>query len=147
MAPTVILFLLIYAIPLVMVFVTSLMDYRLTSSEITFVGIQNYIRMFADSNLYISFKNTIIWILIHCTMHVGAGVLIALMLYKKPKGWKFIRTAYMVPNIISNAAIGMIFVNIFNPQFGVINSVLRGIGLEHLTHNWLLWTRRRHSHL
>lgn len=138
LAPAVVLFLLIYAIPLVMVFVTSFMDYRLTSTEVTFVWFQNYIRMFQDPAFFQALGNTAIWILLHCIAHVGIGVFLALLLYKKPRGWKFVRTAYMTPNIISNAAIGMIFVNIFNPQFGVINSLLRLMGLDHLTHNWLM---------
>lgn len=141
LAPAVILFLLIYAIPLVMVFATSFCDYRLTASEITFVGLQNYKLLFADPNFAEALKNTIVWIVIQCTVHVALGVILALMLYKKPRGWKFVRTAYMIPNIISNAAIGMIFINIFNPQFGVINSVLKGLGFEHLTHNWLMETQ------
>lgn len=138
LAPAVVLFLLIYAVPLVMVFATSLCEYKLTSDGMTFIGLQNYITLFKDPAFHQAFTNTIIWILIHCILHVAMGCLIALMLYKKPKGWKFIRTAYMVPNIISNAAMGMIFVNIFNPQFGVVNSILKLLGLEHLTHNWLM---------
>lgn len=140
LAPAVILFLLIYAVPLVMVFATSLCEYKLTSKSITFIGLQNYINLFQDPAFHTAFTNTIIWILIHCILHVAMGCLIALLLYKKPRGWKFIRTAYMVPNIISNAAMGMIFVNIFNPQFGVVNSILKLIGLEELTHNWLMDT-------
>ena len=101
---------------------------------------QNYIDLFQDPAFHTAFTNTIIWILIHCILHVAMGCLIALLLYKKPRGWKFIRTAYMVPNIISNAAMGMIFVNIFNPQFGVVNSILKMVGLEELTHNWLMDT-------
>lgn len=46
----------------------------------------------------------------------------------------------MIPNIISNAAMGMIFLNIFNPQYGVVNSILKAVGLESLTHNWLMDT-------
>ena len=140
LAPAVILFLLIYAVPLVMVFATSLCEYKLTSKSITFIGLQNYINLFQDPAFHTAFTNTIIWILIHCILHVAMGCLIALLLYKKPRGWKFIRTAYMVPNIISNAAMGMIFVNIFNPQFGVVNSILKMVGLEGLTHNWLMDT-------
>lgn len=140
LAPAVILFLLIYAVPLVMVFATSLCEYKLTSKSISFIGLQNYINLFQDPAFRTAFTNTIIWILIHCILHVALGCLIALMLYKKPRGWKFIRTAYMVPNIISNAAMGMIFVNIFNPQFGVVNSILKMVGLEELTHNWLMDT-------
>jgi raffinose/stachyose/melibiose transport system permease protein len=136
--PVIALFLLVYAIPLVMVFSTSLTNYRLMDRQVRFVGLLNYIRLFQDPAFHTALKNTVVWILIHCIAHVALGVFIALLLYKKPRGWKLIRTAYMVPNIISNAAIGMIFVNFFNPQFGVLNSVLRVLGLESLTHNWLM---------
>lgn len=136
--PAVVLFLLIYAVPLLMVFGTSLFDYRLTGSGMTFVGLDNYIRLFQDPDFFQALTNTVIWILIQCIVHVALGTFLALILYKKPRGWKFVRTAYMIPNIISNAAMGMIFLNIFNPQYGVINSVLKAVGLEHLTHNWLM---------
>lgn len=136
--PAVMLFLVIYAVPLGMVFGTSLFDYRLNAQEMTFIGFQNYARLLKDPDFFKALSNTVIWILIQCIVHVALGTVIALILYKKPKGWKFVRTAYMVPNIISNAAIAMIFLNIFNPQFGVINSFLKAIGLESLTHNWLM---------
>lgn len=138
--PAVVLFLLIYAVPLVIVFASSLFDYRLTGNGVTFIGFQNYIDLFQNPVFAQSCMHTIIWILIHCTLHVGLGVLLALVLYKRPRGWKFVRTTYMVPSIISNAAIGMIFLNIFNPQYGVVNSVLRAVGMDHLTHNWLMDT-------
>ena len=128
--PAVVLFLLIYAI-------TSLFDYRLTSNGMTFVGLNNYAQMFRDPAFRTSLLHTIVWIIIHCTLHVALGVSLALVLYKKPRGWKFVRTTYMIPNIISNAAVGMIFLNIFNPQYGVVNSILRAVGLDSLTHNWL----------
>lgn len=136
--PVVALFLLIYAIPFVTLVTTSFFDYRLLSSSMEFIGFDNYVRMFHDPDFMIALRNTLIWILIQCTVHVALGVALALILYKKPKGWKFVRTAYMIPNIIPQAAIGMIFLNVFNPQFGVINAVLRAIGLEHLTRNWLM---------
>lgn len=141
LAPAVILFLLIYAVPLVVVFVTSLCDYRLSSDGMTFIGFQNYITLFKDPVFAVSLRNTVIWILLHCILHVALGVFIALLLYKKPRGWKLVRTAYMVPNIVSSAAIAMIFLNIFNPQMGVLNSFLKMVGLEELTHNWLMDTK------
>lgn len=136
--PAVILFLLIYAVPLMMVLVTSLFDYRLSAQDMTFIGFENYVRLMKDPDFYTALSNTVVWIFIQCIAHVALGTILALILYKKPKGWKFVRVAYMVPNIISNAAIGMIFLNIFNPQFGVINSVLKAVGLEGLTRNWLM---------
>lgn len=137
LAPAMILFLIVYVVPLIMVFGTSLFNYKLYPSYFEFVGFGNYISLLSDDTFIVAFKNTITWILIQCTLHVGLGVLLALILYKKPFGWKFVRVTYMIPNIISTAAIAMIFTNIFNPSFGVVNSVLNSLGLEQLTHNWL----------
>ena len=77
--PAVVLFLLIYAIPLIMVFFTSLFDYRLTSNGMTFVGLNNYAQMFRDPAFRTSLLHTIVWIIIHCTLHVALGVSLALL--------------------------------------------------------------------
>ncbi|UWP57896.1 carbohydrate ABC transporter permease [Ruminococcus gauvreauii] len=138
LTPAVILFLLIFAVPLVIVFGTSLFEYKLMSPDIKFIGLQNYVQFFQDEQALQALSNTVVWILIQCSVHVGIGILLALILYKKPFGWKFVRTVYMIPNIICNAAMGMIFLNVFNPKFGIVNSVLRGIGLESVTRNWLM---------
>lgn len=138
LAPAIVLFLLIYAIPLVMVFGTSLFEYRLMPNRFEFIGIQNYIELLTTDPVFKqAFVNTILWILIHCTLHVFLGTLLAFILHKKPRGWKFVRVSYMIPNIISQSAIAMIFVNVFNPQYGVVNSVLGALGLEQFQHNWL----------
>ena len=46
----------------------------------------------------------------------------------------------MIPNIISQSAIAMIFLNLYNAQYGAVNSFLKMIGLESLQHNWLFET-------
>lgn len=138
LAPTAILFLLIYTIPLLMTFYTSLFDYRLYPKRFNFIGIANYIDLFTQNKAFThGFINTVVWILMQCSLHVGLGIILALVLYKKPFGWKFVRASYMIPNIISNATIAMIFLNIFNPSFGVLNSVLKTVGFEEMTRNWL----------
>lgn len=138
LTPTCLLFLLIYALPLVLVFTNSLFDYRLFPNRFEFVGFGNFEQLLVvDPSLVKSFTNTIWWVLIHCTLHILIGTLLAFILYKKPFGWKFVRVTYMIPNIISQAAIAMIFLNIFNPQFGAVNSLLDLVGLGGLKHNWL----------
>lgn len=136
--PTVALFLVIYAIPLGMTLVTSLFDYRLLPNRFEFTGLSNYIRLFTqDTQFYTALVNNLVWIVLHTTVHIAIGTILALVLYKKPRGWKAVRVMYMVPSIISNAAVAMIFVNIYNPSYGVLNSLLRGVGLEGLQRNWL----------
>ena len=141
LAPACILFILIFAIPLVMVFVTSLFDYRLLPRTFTFVGFSNFIQLFTEDNRFWPiFGNTVKWLFIHCIFHVTLGTLLAFILYKKPRGWKFVRVTYMIPNIISQSAIAMIFLNLYNAQYGAVNSFLKLIGLESLQHNWLFET-------
>ena len=103
----------------------------------TFIGLGNYIEAFKnDSSFRKALSNTVIWIFLQSTIHVSIGTILALILYRKPRGWKFIRTSFMIPNIISASALAMIFLNVFNPQYGIINSILKAIGLENLAKNW-----------
>lgn len=136
--PSLLLFVVIFAIPLGITVGSSLFDYRLSPNRFYFIGFQNYISLFTrDPQFLAALKNNLIWIVIHTTVHIAIGTILALVLYKRPRGWKTVRVLYMVPSIISNAAVAMIFVNIYNPSYGVLNSVLRSIGLGNLQRNWL----------
>jgi len=136
--PTLLIFITIYAIPLFMVLITSLFEYRILPNRFGFVALSNYVHLFTDDPAFgRALLNNIIWITLHCTVHIALGAALALVLYKKPLGWKFTRVAYMIPSIISNAAIAMIFLNIYNPSYGVLNSFLKNIGLSALQKNWL----------
>ena len=74
LAPTCIIFLLIFAIPLVMVFATSLFDYRLLPRTFEFIGFSNFIKLFTqDAKFLPVLKNTVVWIAIHCVLHVALG--------------------------------------------------------------------------
>ena len=66
LAPTCIIFLLIFAIPLVMVFATSLFDYRLLPRTFEFIGFSNFIKLFTqDAKFLPVLKNTVVWIAIY----------------------------------------------------------------------------------
>jgi raffinose/stachyose/melibiose transport system permease protein len=54
----------------------------------------------------------------------------ALILRGKPFGWKFARTAYLIPNIIPTAATGVMFMLLFNPSFGIIGDFFKRFGLR-----------------
>lgn len=135
--PTIALFILIYGIPLVTVVFTSFFEWKGFSNTIKFAGISNYINLFtADSAFRESLINNIIWVLLQCTVHVSLGTLLAIILSKKVFGWKFVRAVYMIPNIISAAALGIIFLNIYNPQYGIVNSFIRQLGVKDYSQNW-----------
>lgn len=52
--------------------------------------------------------------------------------------WKFARTVYMFPNIISGAAVGMLFLCMLNPEFGAVNSIARLFGNADYAQNWFM---------
>jgi len=134
--PSILLFTLIFAYPLINVFYTSFFHSTIYDKQY-FIGIQNYITLFtSDSTFKTALKNTIVWILLQSTIHVTFGVIVAIVLAKKIRGWKVARAAFMVPNIISSAALGMLFLNIFNPQIGFINGFMKAIGWQNFNVNW-----------
>lgn len=122
--PTLILFIVFYLVPIVTVFTTSLCQWDGFGMP-KWNGIKNYIRLFAQDSFLYSLKNLFWWSLIATTVHVGFGVLIAFLLYEKPKGWKFVRAVFMIPNVISVAAWAMIYKFVFNNEFGVLNTIVR----------------------
>ena len=136
LSPTMVLFLLVFALPLCVLFMTSLCDWR-TGGAIAFAGLKNYITLMKDDTFRQAFLNNVVWILLQSTLHIAIGVLFALILAKRPFFWKFARTAYMIPSIISSAAMGMLFLCIFNPEFGMVNSVVR-LFKPGFSQNWFM---------
>lgn len=138
LVPTVILFLIVYAVSIAILFGTSFTEWT-TGTKPVFVGIENYIKMFTDDADFVkSLINTIIWIVLQSTVHVIIGVLFAIILNMKEFYWKFARTVFMIPNIISGAAVGMLFLCILNPEFGAVNSIIRLLGIEDFSQNWFM---------
>lgn len=129
--PCMILFALVYAAPIITVFYTSLCDYTAFNSP-AFQGIKNFITIFSDSDFICSIRNTLLWVVLQSTIHVGVGLAMALVLRRKPKGWKFARTAYMIPNIIPTAATGVMFTLLLNPMFGIVKPIMDFLGIDYV---------------
>ena len=128
--PCMILFALVYAATIITVFYTSLCDYTAFNSP-AFQGIKNFITIFSDSDFICSIRNTLLWVVLQSTIHVGVGLAMALVLRRKPKGWKFARTAYMIPNIIPTAATGVMFTLLLNPMFGIVKPIMDFLGIDY----------------
>lgn len=122
--PTVVIFVMFYVQPIIVMVGTSFTKWD-GFNEPVFNGIRNYVKLVTNSASAASIKNLILWSLIAMTLHTGFGVLTAFVLYKKPFGWKFTRSVFMIPNIISAAAWALIYRFIFNDQVGILNGVIR----------------------
>ena len=133
--PTLLLCILIYGAPTFIMFGSSFFDWRLLSG-IEFSGLKNYMSLFQDKTFHKALFNTILWAGLQGSLNIGLGVVVALILARKEFYWKFVRTIYVIPNIISNAALGVMFVTMFSPRIGIINSLIRAIGFHDFNVNW-----------
>ncbi len=141
LSPTILLFLFMYAFSMILLFGSSLTDWTL-GMKVSFAGMDNYVDLLTNNEDYLkSALNTVIWICLQATLHVTLGVTIALILAKREFYWKFIRTVYMIPNIISSAALGMMFLVFLNPDFGALNSLIRLVTQDEFSQNWLMDSR------
>lgn len=134
--PCLLLFALIYLIPMCMVFGSSFFEWK-AGGVFEFVGLDNYVNAFLkDNRMKTAMANTGIWVLLQSVVHVGLGTVIAFMLSRRRRGWKVLRTIYMIPNVISAAALGVIFLNVFNAKYGIINSFVTAVTGKPFTKNW-----------
>ena len=137
LAPALLMFLLIYLGPLVLAFVSSFTKWNGMQS-MRFIGLQNYIQIVKDPVFHTALCHTLLWALLAVCIHVPFGVLVALVLKRKRRGWRFARSVFMLPNIISRSALALMFLFIYKPDVGVLNTLLQGLGLGHLARNWLV---------
>ncbi len=134
--PVLTLFTLYFIYPLGFVFVTSTLDWNGIGTP-QFVGLQNFLDNFQTRTFQISVRNNFIWLFALGFVQIGLAALVAILLARKPRGWRFLRTVYFLPNVISQVAIAMMWAALYNAEYGAINQFLEMIGLENLTHNWL----------
>ncbi len=138
LAPGLLLFVFVFLISLVQLGVTSFTDWTI-GTEPVFAGLKNYIYLFTeDTEFQQSIINTIIWILLQSTVHVCIGTTLALILRRRKWYTNLMRGVFMIPNIISSAALGMLFLCIMNPQFGMVNNLIRFVTGSDFSQNWFL---------
>jgi raffinose/stachyose/melibiose transport system permease protein len=133
-APTLIMFLMFYLWPIITVVYTSFTRWNgMTTPRWT--GLNNYRRLFGMTSFLISLRNLGLWSLIAAVVHTAFGVAVAFAFFRKHPGWKFVRTVFMIPNVISGAAWAMIYRFLFNNEFGILNSFIRNFNKD-FNLNW-----------
>ncbi len=134
--PVIILFGVYFVYPLGFVIGSSLTEWDgITAPK--FIGLNNYGNLFGNETFRTSLRNNIIWALVLGFIQIPLAAGMAMILSRKPKGWKALRTLYFLPNVISQVALAMMWTALYNAEYGILNSLLNAAGLENFTHNWL----------
>lgn len=134
--PAAFIYLIFGLVPLVRNVYLSLFKANLLQPGV-FVGLKNYIDLFHDQFFRIAFGNVMIWTACCYIAQMGGGLLLAYILFQKVKGSRFCQTVFFMPSVICGTAIGLLWTFIYHPDYGLLNSMLRGLGLERYCHTWL----------
>ena len=136
LTPAIVLMIVFFVIPVIYVAVVSLMKWNGIAAP-EFRNIRNYMLLFKDKAFIRSITNNVIWALVAGFIQVPLAMVMAIILSRKPKGWKFFRTVYFFPQVISGIALAMLWRAIYNAETGLLNGILNSIGLGHLACDWL----------
>ena len=107
-----------------------------------FVWLQNYIDLFTGQTegFLRALQNSFILAILSVFIQLPIALTLALILASgiiEQKYEKFFRTVFFIPVIISTVVIGQLWMKIYHPSYGLLNGVLTGLGLDHLTRAWL----------
>jgi len=102
----------------------------------TFVGVDNFTRLVQDPAFRVSVRNTVYWVIGALVLQVGLGLALALVLSKMLAG-DWLKRLFYIPATLSGAAVGVIWFYVFNPDNGLLTSLLNAVGLDSLTTRWL----------
>ncbi|RDW22194.1 spermidine/putrescine ABC transporter permease [Oceanobacillus arenosus] len=140
-SPWIIGFLIFQVYPIITSFYYSLTDYNLFSAP-EWVGIENYKELFGDDKFYLSLYNTVYITVFGLIPQLAFSLVMALILNMNVKGQSLYRTIYFLPTLVPVVASSLLWMWLFNSQYGLINEFLGAIGL--IEPNWLLdpnWTK------
>jgi ABC-type sugar transport system permease subunit len=116
----------------------SLHDWDGASEQMTWVGLGNYRELARDPIFWKALLHNLLWIAASIALPVGLGLVLAALLSSEEIRIKLVfRVTYFIPAVLALTIVAYIWDWIYNPSFGVINSLLRSIGLGSIQPSWL----------
>lgn len=95
-----------------------------------FIGLDNYIRMFQDAQVWHAVLNTLLYTVLVVPFSIAIAMVVAVFLNRRMAGRFIYRTIYFIPMIAAPAAVTMVWRWMYNSQFGLLNAMLGKLGLE-----------------
>ncbi|MBR6382061.1 MAG: sugar ABC transporter permease [Lachnospiraceae bacterium] len=136
--PGLILFIGILIAPIAVSLYRSLYDWNGFSAG-TFIGFQNYYELFTNGSIkfMVSLKNAMILAFFSVFVQLPFSLFLALLLGRKVKGERFFLSVFFMPVLISTVVIGQLWLKIYNPDYGLLNTMLDALHLESWKHVWV----------
>ncbi len=129
--PACLCFVIFYGYSIVQIIATSFCkwDYTNLSNPVFYEGkelLSNYKYIFTEyPYFWEALKNSLCWALVGVCIQVPLTLIIAIVLSKGLRGSKLARNIYIIPSIISSAAMGLIFLQLYNARYGPIQEIIQ----------------------
>lgn len=120
-------------LPVIISFVLSLYDWNGLRDPV-FVGLENFKYVFNNPDTYTALKNTLIYTLVYVPCNIVLSLFLAILL-NKAFGKVFYRAVFFLPQIVTSVAVAVIWSWLYQPQYGIFNSILHFFGFESVA--WL----------
>jgi multiple sugar transport system permease protein len=134
MLPAVYGFLAFTLLPMLASFMLSLTDYDLISAP-RWAGVANYTTMAKDPFFWRSLRVTLTYAVLNLPLGLVLALAVAILLNQRVPFVAFWRTLYVLPTVLSGVAVAVLWRWLFNPEFGLLNVILRFFGIR--GPNWL----------
>ncbi len=136
MGPALLIFLAVIIVPISMSIYYSFFQWNGVSAKV-FNGFGNFNQLFQDPILWTSLKNSVYLTLGALFIQLPVGLFLAIVLGYKLRGSNFLKTIYFTPVMLSTAVLGILWGQIYDPNFGLLNNLLIQLGLDQWAHAWL----------
>lgn len=114
--------------PMIASFYLSLTQYNVIQPP-HFIGLDNYKQLFVDPKIGQSLYNSFFYAILHIPLSTMLALGLAVLLKRLKKGAGFFRTSFYLPSITPSVAVGVLFLNLLNFRYGLINRALEFIGI------------------
>jgi len=127
--PTILFVLGMVLFPIIYTFTLSFHSWRMSANiPWEFVGADNYTTLFSDSRFTNAVWRTFLFAIIALVIEVILGIAIALFLNHTFFGKNLVKTVFLLPMVATPVAIGMVWKLIYEPNIGILNTVIRDMG-------------------
>lgn len=141
LAPSLILMAVFLIYPLLSSFRLSMLDWNGLGNPSNFVGLANWSHLLHDQVFWKALANNAQLGLFSVLIQLPIALALAVLLDKAGRGSRLLKILYFLPLLMSSVAIGFLFKNIYDPNFGPLNAALQAFGLELFAKDWLGDTR------
>lgn len=130
--PAFALFMIFAAVPACLTFRIAFYEWDFLSPDMTFVGVENFVKLFEDENFRTVIGNTFYFTVVTVLAKVGLGVILANFVASRVRnrvGQFVMESALFMPIVIPMSVVALVFNKMYDYEFGVLNGILRIFGL------------------